>query len=123
MLLASNRESGMISYFYDANGNLTQKVMPSPNQNGTAQHTMSYCYDALNRATGKAYSWQNCQNGSLPSGTAAVTYTYDTYGGSALGSSIGRLVKARGASTGGHYLTYDSLARVISTWQWPASDS
>src|SRR5207302_8456492 len=77
LLTASNPESGAISYFYDADGNLLQKVMPAPNQTGTATHTISYCYDALNRVTGRAYSWQNCQNGQFPQGTAAVTYRYD----------------------------------------------
>ncbi len=77
LLTASNPESGLIAYFYDANGNLLQKVMPSPNQTGSAQHTISYGYDALNRVTGKAYSWQNAQNGQLPPGTAVVSYSYD----------------------------------------------
>ncbi|HEV3037570.1 MAG TPA: NucA/NucB deoxyribonuclease domain-containing protein [Candidatus Angelobacter sp.] len=77
LLTANNPESGTITYFYDNNGNLTQKVMPSPNQTGTASHTISYAYDALNRITGKAYSWQNSQNGKLPQGTAVVSYTYD----------------------------------------------
>jgi RHS repeat-associated protein len=76
---AQNPESGLISYFYDANGNLLQRVMPTPNQsNGANQHTISYCYDALNRITGKAYSWQNCQGTQLPAGTAVVSYKYDS---------------------------------------------
>jgi hypothetical protein len=37
----------------------------------------SYCYDALNRETGRAYSAQSCANGQLPSGTAVDSYTYD----------------------------------------------
>src|SRR5436305_1052903 len=41
LLTAYNPESGLITYFYDANGNLTQKVMPTPNQAGTATHTIS----------------------------------------------------------------------------------
>ena len=77
LLTANNPESGLIAYFYDNNGNLTQKVMPSPNQIGTATHTISFGYDALNRVTGKAYSWQNSQNGQLPQGIAAVRYRYD----------------------------------------------
>src|SRR5258707_323380 len=55
LLTATNPESGAISYFYDAIGNLLQKVSPTPNQTGSAQHTVSYCYDTLNRITGKAY--------------------------------------------------------------------
>jgi RHS repeat-associated protein len=77
-LTSNNPETGLITYFYDNNGNLTQKVMPSPNQTGTAAHTISFCYDALNRATGKAYSWQStCPNGLLPQGTAVISYNYD----------------------------------------------
>jgi|GEM_PF-1765202 len=122
MLKVHHPESGTITYFYDGNGNVLQEVLPSPNQNGTAQHTISSCYDELNRATGKAYSWQECQNGQVPQGTAAVTYTYDTYAGSTLGSSIGRLVRTGQPSTGGHYFTYDALGRVISTWLCLPSD-
>src|SRR5437016_5305550 len=77
LLTANNPESCTITYFYDNNSNLTQKVMPSPNQAGTATHTISFGYDALNRVTGKAYSWQNSQNGQLPQGTSAVSYRYD----------------------------------------------
>jgi RHS repeat-associated protein len=77
LLTAYNPESSTITYFYDTNGNLTQKVMPTPNQQGTATHTISFCYDPLNRITGKAYTWQTCQSGHLPQGTAAISYTYD----------------------------------------------
>src|SRR2546423_1577909 len=72
LLTANNPESGLINHFYDNAGNLLQKVMPSTNQTSSAQHTVSYCYDALNRANGKAYSWQNCQNRQLPTGRAAA---------------------------------------------------
>src|SRR5438045_9599962 len=66
-----------MTYCHDNKGNLTQKVLPAPNQAGTTTHTISFGYDALNRMTGKAYSWQNSQNGQLPPGTAAVSYRYD----------------------------------------------
>src|SRR5207245_1078173 len=74
---ATNPESGTTFYFYDANGNTVNTVLPTPNQTGSAQHTLSFAYDALNRVTGKAYSWQNSQNGQLPQGTAVVSYRYD----------------------------------------------
>src|SRR5205807_5087516 len=109
LLTASNPESGLISYFYDNAGNLLQKVMPSPNQTGSAQHSVSYCYDALNRVTGKAYSWQNCQsNGQLPPGTAVVSYSYDQ-GTNGIGHLTSLTVQAGSAS-----YSYDSLGRMAS---------
>src|SRR5438045_2461444 len=108
LLTANNPESGIISYFYDANGNLLQKVMPAPNQTGAATHTISYCYDALNRVTGKAYSWQNCQNGQLPQGTAVVSYTYDQ-GANGIGH-LASLTDQAGSAT----YSYDILGRMSS---------
>ncbi len=108
LLTANNPESGLISYVYDNNGNLTQKVMPTPNQPGTATHTISYCYDALNRITGKAYSWQNCQNGQLPQGTAAVSYRYDE--GTNGKGHLTSLTDQAGSAT----YTYDILGRMAS---------
>jgi YD repeat-containing protein len=53
LLTANNPESGTIPYSYDLDGNLLQKTSPAPNQTGTATQTVSYCYDALHRVTGK----------------------------------------------------------------------
>jgi RHS repeat-associated protein len=108
LLTANNPESGAISYFYDPNGNLTQKVLPTPNQTGTATHTISYCYDALNRVTGKAYSWQNCQNGQLPQGTVVVSYTYDQGA-----NGIGHLTHLTDQAGSASY-SYDILGRMSS---------
>ena len=77
LLTATNPESGTITYSYDPVGNVLQKTSPAANQTGTARTTLSFCYDELNRPTGKAYSAQTCQNGRLPAGTAVVNYTYD----------------------------------------------
>src|SRR5205807_9765673 len=110
LLTASNPESGAISYFYDADGNLLQKVMPAPNQTGAATHTISYCYDALNRVTGRAYSWQNCQNGQLPQGTAAVSYSYDDI---QVPNGIGHLTKVTDQAGSASY-SYDILGRMAS---------
>src|SRR5205807_1355222 len=108
LLTAANPESGAISYFYDANGNLLQKVSLTPNQTGTANHTISYCYDALNRVNGKAYSWQNCQNGILPLGTAVVSYTYDQ------GANGIRHLTSLTDQAGSASYSYDILGRVSS---------
>src|SRR6266481_1434272 len=106
LLTATNPESGAISYFYDNNGNLLQKVMPTPNQTGTAQHTISFCYDQLNRVTGKAYSWQNCTSSQLPAGTAVVTYAYDS--GT---NGLGRLTSLTDQAGSGSY-SYSALGRL-----------
>src|SRR2546423_1644978 len=83
--------------------------MPSPNQTGNAQHTISYCYDALNRVNGKAYSWQNCQsNGQLPPGTAVVGYSYDQ--GT---NGIGHLTSLTDQAGSASY-SYDSLGRMAN---------
>jgi RHS repeat-associated protein len=108
LLTTANPESGTISYFYDTNGNLLQKVSPSPNQTGSAQHTVSYCYDALNRVNGKAYSWQNCQSGQLPQGTAVVSYTYDQ-GANGVGRLTGLADQAGAAS-----YSHDAIGRISS---------
>ena len=74
LLTAHNPESGTITYSYDADGNLLQKTSPGPTSRTIDAHaTMSYCYDALHRVTGKAYSAQAC-----PLRSPAVTYTYDS---------------------------------------------
>src|SRR5215471_13643016 len=72
LLTATNPESGTIGYSYDANGNVLQKTSPAPNQTGTATQTVSYCYDAVNRVTAKAYSAQTC-----PLTSPVVSYLYD----------------------------------------------
>ena len=105
---ATNPESGTITYTYDANGNLLQKNSPAPNQTGSTTQTISYCYDALSRVTGKAYSAQTCTNGLLPSGTAAVSYTYDQ--GT---NGVGRLTSLTDQAGSGTY-TYDVMGRIAS---------
>jgi hypothetical protein len=67
--------TGTIRYNYDADGNLTSKVAPSPNQpsTGTAMVTTNYTYDPLNRLTGKTYTDTYASNAA----TAAVKYGYD----------------------------------------------
>src|SRR5262249_41035693 len=103
LLTANNPESGTISYSYDAGGNLLQKTSPAPNQTGTATQTISYCYDLLNRVTGKVWSAQGC-----PLTSPVVTYTYD------VGTNgIGHLTSLTDQAGSGSY-TYDPLGRVSS---------
>ena len=58
LLSAKNPESGTIAYAYDANGNVTSKSAPAPNQAQTslATVTTTYQYDDLNRLLSKAYT-------------------------------------------------------------------
>jgi YD repeat-containing protein len=100
---ASNPESGVITYSYDADGNLLQKASPAPNQTGTATQTVSYCYDALHRVTGKGYGAQTC-----PLATPVVTYAYDS-GTNAIGK-LSSLTDQAGTAS----YSYDVLGRLAS---------
>jgi RHS repeat-associated protein len=103
LLTAQNPESGAISYSYDADGNLLQKTSPAPNAlpPSTATQTISYCYDELNRITGRAYSAQSCPLSSPP-----VSYVYD------LGANAkGKLTSFTDQAGSGSY-TYDILGRM-----------
>ena len=94
------------TYTYDADGNLTSKVMPAQNQTGTATVTLSYCYDALNRLTSKAYTQQSC-----PMPSPVATYSYDQSPASA--NPIGRrtgMVDPAGSAV----WTYDTMGRALT---------
>jgi RHS repeat-associated protein len=103
LLTATNPESGTITYSYDADGNLLQKISPAPNQTGTATQTVSYCYDALHRVTGKGYGAQTC-----PLATPVVTYAYDS-GTNAKGKLTSLTDQAGTAS-----YAYDILGRLAA---------
>lgn len=108
LVSATNPESGTISYQYDNNGNMLQKTSPAANQTGAAQQVVSFCYDPLNRVTGKAYSAQTCQSGLLPAGAAAVSYTYD-HGA----NGIGHLTALADQAGSGSY-TFDVMGRIAT---------
>jgi RHS repeat-associated protein len=103
LLTAYNPESGTISYVYDNNGNLLQKTSPAPNQTGTATQTISFCYDALNRVTGKAYGVASC-----PLSSPVVGYIYDQ--GT---NGVGKLTSLTDQAGSGSYV-YDVLGRITS---------
>jgi len=103
LLTANNPESGTISYSYDANGNVLQKTSPAPNQQSTATQVISFCYDALNRVTSKAYGAASC-----PMSAPVVTYTYDQ--GT---NGIGHLTSLTDQAGSASY-SYDVLGRLSS---------
>jgi RHS repeat-associated protein len=108
---SSNPESGNITYAYDANGNVASRVAPQPNQtNPAVTQTISYCYDTLNRITGKAYGAQTC-----PLSSPAASYFYDqtSYNGLAITNPLGRRTGMSDGS-GQTAWSYDSMGRVAA---------
>ena len=100
---ASNPEAGVITYAYDADGELLQKTSPAPNQTGSATQTVSYCHDELHRVKGKGYGAQSC-----PLATPVVSYVYDS-GANAKGHLTSLTDQAGTAS-----YTYDTLGRLAT---------
>jgi RHS repeat-associated protein len=95
---ATNPESGTVSYQYDNNGNLTQKTdARSP------AIVTTYTYDALNRVASRSYQYD-------PSGTPAVTYTYDSTG---ISNGKGRLASVSSSVSTYNYSGYDAMGRVL----------
>ena len=111
LLTANNPESGTAAYTYDANGNLTSKTSPAPNQQGTAQVTISYCYDALNRMISKAYTTSTA---CTPQPSPVATYLYDqtSYNGLSITNGIGRRTGMTD-SGGSEAWSYDSMGRPL----------
>jgi RHS repeat-associated protein len=107
LVAAQNPESGKITYTFDGVGNMLQKTSPAPNAplGSASTQTISYCFDTLNRVTGRAYSAQACTNGQLPSGTAVVSYVYDQ--GT---NGIGHLTSLTDQAGTGSY-SYDPIGR------------
>jgi RHS repeat-associated protein len=111
LLWASNPESGVITYSYDPDGNVSQKTSPEANQTGTATTTISYCYDADNRLLAKGYANspnlpQQCSPTPPYLPNPAVTNTYDVGA-----NGIGYLTSLTDQAGSGIY-TYDMMGRI-----------
>ena len=110
---ATNAESGATTYTYDANGNVKTKA----DARGSGTGGVWYCYDGLNRLTGKAYTSQNC-----PLSSPAVTYAYDSSSVSGNQNTIGRLTSET-VNSGSTLLTqrqpyaYDPMGRLTADQQ------
>lgn len=97
---SQNPESGTLSYQYDANGNLAQRI----DARGV---TAIYAYDALNRVTSRSYT-------NDPQQTPAVSYKYDTPG---IMNAKGRLTSISSSVSTTSYAGFDALGRVLSSSQ------
>lgn len=96
---ASNPESGVIDYEYDANGNLTKKIDPRFVPNTSIKRTTTYEYDALGRVTTRTYN----------DGTPNVSYGYDAAN---VAFAKGRLTSVASTVSSYSYGEYDPLGRV-----------
>lgn len=117
---AVNPESGMMSYVYDADGNVISKTAPAPNQTGSGTVTTCFgnwngtsCdgsgYDVLNRLTKKQFS----------DSTPTVYLNYD--GGTQTGCTAGisdSFPKGRQTgmcdAAGNEAWSHDSMGRTLS---------
>ena len=111
--------TGTTGYTYDANGNLTQRTRPAPNQaSGSTTVATTYAYDGLNRLTQKSYS----DGVTLP-----ALFGYDqtniTMGSQqfTIANSVGRLswtcVESSSTCLTMSALSYDPIGRTAELWQ------
>lgn len=121
LLSAANPEAGTITYSYDANGNLSTKTAPAPNQTGSTTVTATYSYDALNRLTQKSYS-----DGSTAAPTPTAYFLYDLVNpwGSTYPNNyyIGRLDETITKNSSGTWLSssyflHDPIGRITKIGQ------
>jgi RHS repeat-associated protein len=109
---------GTTRYAYDANGNLTSRKRPKPNQTNQATVDITtYAYDALNRLSGQSYS-----DGTTPSVSLSYDQTTVTMGGQQFSVTypLGRLTSECVAGTSGCAsmlaYTYDPMGRMAQLW-------
>jgi RHS repeat-associated protein len=95
------------TYTYDANSNLLQKTSLAPNQTSNSTQTLSYCYDSLNRLTGKKYAQQTCP---LTSPVASYLYDQTSFNGLTIVNGIGRRT-GMNDQAGAEAWSYDSMGR------------
>ncbi|HVG90257.1 MAG TPA: RHS repeat-associated core domain-containing protein, partial [Alphaproteobacteria bacterium] len=106
---ASNPESGVITYTYDADGELLQKISPAANPNPPQPtQPVSYCYDELHRVTMRDYQPHAFNPPACPITAPVVSYAYDS-GDNAKGH-LTSLTDQAGTAT----YAYDVLGRLAS---------
>jgi YD repeat-containing protein len=99
LLSASNPESGVIDYEYDASGNLTKKIDSRLIPNTSTRRSITYSYDDLGRVTARTYN----------DGTPNVSYSYDAAN---VAFSKGRLTEVSSSVSAYSTGEYDPLGRV-----------
>jgi RHS repeat-associated protein len=115
--------AGTTRYAYDANGNLSSRTRPAPNQTlGTVTVAATYQYDALNRLTQKSYSDGVTPNARFGYDQASVTMGTEQFN---IANSIGRLSfectlsPSTCTSAAGNMdaFSYDPMGRTAQLWQ------
>jgi YD repeat-containing protein len=110
---ASNPESGVITYTYDADGELLQKTSPAPNPNPPQPtQTVSYCYDELHRVSKRDYQAHTFNPPACPITAPVVSYVYDV-GDNAKGHLTSLTDQAGTAQAGATY-SYDIMGRLTT---------
>jgi RHS repeat-associated protein len=112
---------GTIRYAYDANGNLTSKKAPAPNQTDPAVTvTITYSFDALNRLFQRQYS-----DLTTTSGTPTAHIDYDSsseLGVTGLLNVVDRksgeyVTDGNGNKLAGSVFSYDAMGRIKTNSQ------
>jgi RHS repeat-associated protein len=111
--------AGTTRYGYDADGNLTSRTRPAPNQpSGAVTVAAAYQYDALNRLTQKSYS-----DGVTPKAQYGYDLTSITMGTQQfnIANSIGRLswecTIAGNTCPTMNAFSYDPMGRAAQLWE------
>jgi YD repeat-containing protein len=118
LISATNPESGPVSYAYDENGNLREKI----DARGV-KTTMTY--DALNRVRSKVYAGTPQGGTEVANATPPVNYFYDDYSILPSGAptwpgtpSKGKLIGVTyGPGSEGTYYKYDVAGRITTNHQ------
>ncbi len=113
LLTAYNPESGTTFYGYDADGNMSSKTAPAPNQlwgsSPLQQVTITYAYDPLNRLLSKTYPAGD------PTPSANYRYDYSSFMGQTFSNPVGRLVATLSANGANEFTSYEQMGRVAAT--------
>src|SRR5262249_37143786 len=113
--------AGTVRYGYDANGNLTSKTSPAPNQTSQAVTvTATSSFDALNRVFKRQFS-----DLTSTSGTPTVHIDYDSsseLGVTGLLNTVGRksgeyVTDGNGNKLAGTVFSYDAMGRIKTNSQ------
>ena len=110
-MVATQPESGTLTYTYDANGNLETRADARRLQDRVTPLTCSYSYDALNRVLTRSYNDGTAAQ-NFSDHTPTVTYSYDT-----LPQRKGHLTAVSSSVSSYHYTSYDAVGRVTSSSQ------